>query len=154
MMVQYGYTPLHCAAERGHTEIVCLLIGNSKRKEDSVSILVYIFNLLCIINTNLIIIKCHYLYMIGQKGYISLHKKTDEGYTKIAFLLIVSLLIASLLTATLFIASLLIAALLIAPLLIGNWAYIIGHRKSGTSIYYVSISIFIYDMSSVLISSL
>ena len=28
MMVQDGYTPLHCAAQKGHIEIASLLISN------------------------------------------------------------------------------------------------------------------------------
>ena len=47
MMGQYGDTPLHKAAEYGHTEIASLLIDNGadiNRKGGYVSILVYICN--------------------------------------------------------------------------------------------------------------
>ena len=46
MMGQDGYTPLHIAAEYGHTEIASLLIGNGADidSKDEVSILVYICN--------------------------------------------------------------------------------------------------------------
>ena len=46
MMGQGGYTPLHYAAENGHTEIASLLIGNGAdiNRKDYVSILVYICN--------------------------------------------------------------------------------------------------------------
>ena len=44
MMGQDGYTPLHRAAEKGHTEIVSILIGNGAdiNSKNNVSILVYI----------------------------------------------------------------------------------------------------------------
>ena len=45
MMGQRGYTPLHIAAEKGHTEIASLLIGNGAdvNSKSNVSILVYIY---------------------------------------------------------------------------------------------------------------
>ena len=44
MMGQDGYTPLHGAAKKGHTEIASLLIGRGAdiNSKDNVSILVYI----------------------------------------------------------------------------------------------------------------
>ena len=45
MTGQNGDTPLHCAAEKGHTEIASLLIGNGAdiHSKGYVSILVYIY---------------------------------------------------------------------------------------------------------------
>ena len=46
MMGQDGDTPLHWAADKGHTEIASLLIGNGAdiNSKNNVSILVYICN--------------------------------------------------------------------------------------------------------------
>ena len=46
MMEQWGGTPLHIAAEKGHTEIASLLVGTGAdiHSKDEVSILVYICN--------------------------------------------------------------------------------------------------------------
>ena len=47
MMGQDGWTPLHIAVEKKHTEIASILIVNGadiNTKEDTVSILVYICN--------------------------------------------------------------------------------------------------------------
>ena len=46
MMGKGGYTPLHRAIEKGHTEIASLLIGNGAdvNSKGRVSILVYICN--------------------------------------------------------------------------------------------------------------
>ena len=45
MMGQDGHTPLHKAAEKGHTEIASLLIGHGAdiSSKDKVRILVYIY---------------------------------------------------------------------------------------------------------------
>ena len=90
MMGQFGSTPLHRAAIYGLTEIASLLLGNGAdiHSKNNVSILVYICNYMIYINTNLIIIKYHYLYMMGQGGRTPLHYAAYNGLTETASLLI------------------------------------------------------------------
>ena len=87
MMGQFGYTPLHYAAEKGHTEIASLLICNGAdiHTKNNVSI-----NNLCYItlNTNLIIVKYHCLYMMWQNGNTPLHCALQRDHIGIASLLI------------------------------------------------------------------